>query len=74
MISPRLCPMCDKALGPEVTSESACFPFCCRRCQQVDLLRWCQGKYAIVEPLQDDQMAELLDQDAGIDALDDWDE
>lgn len=63
MISPRLCPICDKALGPEVTSLSACFPFCSRRCQQIDLMRWCHGNYAIVDPLGPDQMNELLQND-----------
>jgi uncharacterized protein len=34
------------------------FPFCSERCRQVDLLRWSQGKYAIVEPLTPEKLAE----------------
>jgi endogenous inhibitor of DNA gyrase (YacG/DUF329 family) len=73
MISPRLCPVCEKPLGPEVTSESGCFPFCSRRCQQIDLLRWSQGKYAIVEPLSPDQVMEQLDKEGGKE-LEGWEE
>lgn len=28
------------------------FPFCSKRCREVDLLRWSKGTYAIVEPLE----------------------
>jgi len=38
------------------------FPFCSERCRQVDLLRWCEGKYAIIEPAQpQDLESELPD-------------
>ena len=35
-------------------------PFCSKRCQQTDLYRWMTGKYAIVEELSPDQLAEEL--------------
>ena len=42
--------------------ELVLFPFCSERCRQVDLLRWSQGKYAIVEPLDPRQLdSELPD-------------
>ncbi len=60
MISPQLCPTCEKILAPEVTSDSPTFPFCSVRCQQIDLMRWCHGKYAIVEDLKPWQVEEQL--------------
>ena len=43
--------------------ESALFPFCSVRCQQIDLYRWSEGKYAIVEPID----PELIDAELDID-------
>ncbi len=28
------------------------FPFCSKRCKQVDLYRWMNGNYTIVDPLR----------------------
>jgi endogenous inhibitor of DNA gyrase (YacG/DUF329 family) len=39
-------------------TDSEFFPFCSERCRNVDLFRWGRGKYAIVEPLSPDQLAE----------------
>jgi uncharacterized protein len=50
------CPICSKAISPEIIRDTALFPFCSVRCRQVDLLRWSQGKYAIVEPLDPRQL------------------
>ena len=51
MIKPQTCPICEKPLEPNAAANSRHFPFCSQRCQQVDFFRWCDGKYAIVEPL-----------------------
>jgi endogenous inhibitor of DNA gyrase (YacG/DUF329 family) len=54
------CPICRKAVTPPSMGIPSPFPFCSERCRQVDLLRWSKGQYAIVEPLDPDQ----VDQDA----------
>jgi len=53
VIKPLTCPVCDQPLPPQVTLESQSFPFCSLRCKSVDLFRWSEGKYAIVEDLAD---------------------
>lgn len=58
MIRPQTCPICRTELPPETGAESADFPFCSERCKQVDLLRWSDGRYAIVEPLTPDRLLE----------------
>ncbi len=58
MIRPMTCPICEKNLPPEITGESAEFPFCSVRCKQVDLHRWLNGEYACVEPLSIDDISE----------------
>lgn len=55
MIQPVSCPICHTRLAPEV-HDSACFPFCSVRCKQVDLARWMDGKYAIIEEIDPDQI------------------
>lgn len=52
------CPICKMKLSATAATESSDFPFCSERCRQVDLLRWSDGKYAIVEPLSEDAIAE----------------
>ncbi len=50
MIKPILCPICQKpALG------SLASPFCSDRCRKVDLMRWCDGRYAITETFNSDE-------------------
>ena len=44
---------------PLAEGERSYFPFCSERCQQIDLLRWSKGQYAIVEPLSDDEIQEI---------------
>ena len=52
--------------------QSKFFPFCSERCRNVDLLRWSDGRYAIVEPLSEDQLLELqLEQNPELLELDD---
>jgi uncharacterized protein len=55
------CPICSKAIAPENIRNSVNFPFCSERCRQVDLLRWSQGNYAIVEPLDPRRVESELD-------------
>ena len=35
-----------------------CLPFCSERCRSIDLFRWFDGRYAIVEDLSEQQLAE----------------
>ena len=45
----RPCPECGKA------SQRAFYPFCSKRCKDVDLNRWLSGSYVIPgPPLEDD--------------------
>ena len=63
MIQPITCPICDKQLPP-TASDTSYFPFCCVRCKQIDLSRWLDGKYAVVEDLTPDRlMMEVTDPD-----------
>ena len=65
MIRPQTCPICNRQLALDAASSSKLFPFCSERCRQVDLFRWADGKYAIVEPLDPSKIdPELLDIDA----------
>lgn len=60
MIQRMTCPICEKELPLEITSQSPVFPFCCKRCKEVDLFRWLNGDYAMVEQLTPDKLfAEL---------------
>jgi len=59
MVRPSLCPICQAAVDP----LSKSLPFCTARCQQIDLLRWSKGKYAIVEPLRPEHIDPELAED-----------
>lgn len=63
MIKPLTCPVCQQTLGSE-GADSPLFPFCSERCKSVDLFRWTEGKYAIVEDIADrpDVLAELIEE------------
>jgi endogenous inhibitor of DNA gyrase (YacG/DUF329 family) len=52
------CAICGAALEANAAAESPLFPFCSRRCKQIDLLRWTQGRYAITEPLTLERLLE----------------
>ena len=69
MIREHRCPVCDKPFRPPATTNDACFPFCSDRCRKVDLFRWFDGKYAVVEEL-DPQVAEFLQHDPDIEVDD----
>ena len=58
MIRPLSCPICQKAVAAPAEGTPNWFPFCSERGRQVDLLRWSKGKYAIVEPLTPERLAE----------------
>lgn len=56
MIRPLTCPICHKPVPVVVDGASTFHPFCSERCRQIDLCRWFDGKYAIVEPLTSEQL------------------
>ncbi|MCA9066458.1 MAG: DNA gyrase inhibitor YacG [Planctomycetaceae bacterium] len=53
------CPICKKSLPESPEEAQAHFPFCSERCRKVDLFRWWDGKYAVVEDL-DPEVATLM--------------
>lgn len=55
--TPLTCAVCGQTLA-DAAVDSPLFPFCSRRCKQIDLLRWTQGKYAITEPLTIERLLE----------------
>ncbi len=63
MVRPTTCPICDQPVSAAAAAESGFFPFCSERCRNVDLLRWSDGKYAIVEPLSPDGILERIGDD-----------
>ncbi len=58
------CPVCLKSVPPATDPASQFAPFCSRRCKEVDFFRWCDGRYAIVEPL-DPAQTEFISADEG---------
>lgn len=56
MIRRPTCPICHKLLPVDTNTDSKLLPFCSQRCRQVDFFRWCDGKYALVEPLDPEQI------------------
>ena len=65
------CPICKSELSAAAATQSKDFPFCSSRCREVDLLRWSDGKYAIVEPISADKLAEKIFEDELDEPLDD---
>jgi endogenous inhibitor of DNA gyrase (YacG/DUF329 family) len=59
MISLPTCPICGQTVAPASDPAASFSPFCSRRCKQVDLMRWCDGKYSIVEPIDPRKLAEI---------------
>ncbi|MGE0374404.1 MAG: DNA gyrase inhibitor YacG [Planctomycetaceae bacterium] len=64
MIRPQTCPICDTELATNAATQSPLFPFCSKRCKMIDLYRWTEGKYAVVDLLTPER---LLDEMAGFD-------
>ena len=64
MIRAQTCPICEKEL-PAEGRDMSLFPFCSKRCREIDLLRWSKGQYAIVDPLEKrpDVLEKLLDEE-----------
>jgi len=63
MVRLPACPICKCQLPAADTAPPSFTPFCSERCRNIDLLRWNDGRYAIVEPLDPLRHAELLDDD-----------
>ena len=60
------CPTCGKIVREPGPGEAmGCFPFCCERCQLIDLGRWLDGKYQI--PVEGTDAGDPGDDPAGFD-------
>ncbi|MFH0981321.1 MAG: DNA gyrase inhibitor YacG [Planctomycetota bacterium] len=46
------CPICDKTICVQRREDAPYRPFCCPRCQMLDLGKWFAGEYRISEPLE----------------------
>jgi endogenous inhibitor of DNA gyrase (YacG/DUF329 family) len=59
---PARCPICGRELPTDAAAQPH-RPFCSQRCRQVDLVRWSDGRYAIVEPhvTDEDALPEEID-------------
>jgi endogenous inhibitor of DNA gyrase (YacG/DUF329 family) len=60
MVRPMTCPICRKPVPPPAEGVTSAVPFCSDRCRQIDFFRWNDGRYAIVEQLDPEQIAESL--------------
>jgi uncharacterized protein len=58
--APNTCAVCGKPLASDAAAASPLYPFCSQRCKQVDLLRWWDGRYAVVDPLTPEKLFEHL--------------
>ena len=48
------CPTCGSITRVESREDAPYRPFCCRRCQLIDLYHWFEGEYRISDPLAAD--------------------
>jgi uncharacterized protein len=48
------CPICNAS----VALDSDTFPFCSKRCKQIDLGKWLKGDYLISRPLENRDLDE----------------
>ena len=62
--SPNTCAICGKPLEPNAAEKSPLYPFCSVRCRQIDLLRWCNGSYAVVNDMDPEALIELEEERA----------
>ncbi len=47
----KRCPGCGKRFRFASVGAHAWYPFCSERCKTIDLAKWVEGRYAIVEDL-----------------------
>ena len=52
------CPICGMSVPPATDASAGYAPFCSRRCKEIDLIRWCEGRYAIVEAIDPSRLVE----------------
>lgn len=60
------CPHCGKTQAVQSRSDAPYRPFCCKRCQLIDLGKWIDGEYVISDPILPDQDVADLGSAAGI--------
>ena len=48
------CPHCGKTHTVQHRVDAPCRPFCCKRCQLIDLGKWLDGEYVISDPFLPD--------------------
>lgn len=65
MVKPHCCPICEKQFPKSDDPGKSQFPFCSDRCRKVDLFRWFDGKYAVVEDV-DPMVAQFMQEDPDI--------
>jgi uncharacterized protein len=53
----RKCPVCNKKVERTLPDgkPNIWFPFCCRRCQMVDLGAWFEGEYRLPQEPDDEK-------------------
>ncbi len=54
------CPVCAKPVPPASDPNAGFAPFCSRRCKEEDLVRWFDGKYAIIESIDPERLVDLV--------------
>lgn len=69
VIQATRCPVCSKTLDG-ISVQHRLFPFCSDRCRKIDLARWADGRYAIVEELSPEQVQVKMLEEQGIDPTD----
>lgn len=65
------CPICGRSVVPASDPNGKLAPFCSQRCKAVDLFRWSEGRYAIVESIDPERLAKELENDFLVDETDD---
>jgi len=48
------CPQCRRSFAYDPSDEPAWLPFCCERCQWIDLGRWMAGEYRVSRDILSD--------------------
>jgi endogenous inhibitor of DNA gyrase (YacG/DUF329 family) len=68
------CPICKKPVAPATDPNAEYAPFCSRRCKEVDLIRWCEGRYSIVENVDPQRLIETASGAVGSDPDEDYEQ